>query len=209
MTQNSRGDDRRVILSETLFVLGGSLLLSAVMHAVYLIIGRWTLGVLWGSLVTVAATTANFYAMCRTLQNAVEAGLTQEQIKGRMKISQGLRLLVLALVIGGCAYLSTVTDPPVFDLWALLIPLFFGRVTLSVRSLWLRRADDGAAAPAVSDDAPGDEKQKEPEPDPDDILPPFLKKGPAWEEPDEAADSRPAPDPADADGKEEHEDRKN
>ena len=139
--------DRRVIYRETLFVLAGSLVLSLVMELVFLLLGRWRPAVLYGNLLTVFATTLNYYLMCRALLRAVAAGGDENNVKARMKASATGRMLLLGLIVAGGCYASVRWNA--VDLWATLIPLLFVRLTLFVRSRMIAREmpADGAQAP--------------------------------------------------------------
>ena len=151
---------------ETLFVLAGSLVLSLLMQAIFLLCGKWRLGVLYSNLITVFATTLNFYLMCLSLERAVARGEEEAQVKARMKASYTARMLLLAAVVGGCGYVAVTWGT--FDLWALLIPLVFTRLTLLVRGRLLAkeeashtRQEDAQAPTDEPADAPCDGKQAE------------------------------------------------
>lgn len=155
--------DRRVIYRETLFVLAGSLVLSLVMELVFLLLGRWRPAVLYGNLLTVFATTLNYYLMCRALLRALAAGGDENNVKARMKASASARLLLLGLIVAGGCYASVRWNA--VDLWATLIPLLFVRLTLFVRSRMIAHetptADPFAAAETtgVADDTPRGETE--------------------------------------------------
>jgi len=137
--------DRRVIYKETLFVLAGSLVLSLVMELVFLLFGRWRPAVLYGNLLTVFATTLNFYLMCLSLTRALAQGGDEKSVQARMKASSTGRMLLLGLIVAGGCYASVKWDA--VDLWATLIPLLFVRVTLFVRSRIIGCETPAAAAP--------------------------------------------------------------
>ncbi len=129
----------RAAQKETLFVLAGSLVLSLLMQAIFLLCGKWRLGVLYSNLITVFVTTLNFYLMCLSLERAVARGEEEGQVKARMKASYTARMLLLAAVVGGCGYVAVTWGT--FDLWALLIPLVFTRLTLLVRGRMLAKQE--------------------------------------------------------------------
>ncbi|MGN0778687.1 MAG: hypothetical protein ACI4MJ_06025 [Aristaeellaceae bacterium] len=106
-----------------LCVLIGSL----AMEAVYLLLGAWTLPVLLGNLLGATLAVGNFFLMGLTIQKAL--GKSEADAKVQMKLSQQLRLLMLALgcVLGGA--LSC------FDLVATLVPLLFPRLAVTIRGL--------------------------------------------------------------------------
>ena len=102
---------------ETLYITVWTLLFTALMEAVWLIIGRWTLPVLWGGLYGAFFAILNFLLMGLTVQKAV--GKEEKDAAGLMRLSQAGRMLLLVLVGLAAALI------PFFDLIAALIPLFF------------------------------------------------------------------------------------
>lgn len=153
--------DRRVIYRETLFVLAGSLVLSLLMELVFLLFGRWRPAVLYGNLLTVFATTLNYYLMCRALLRAVAAGGDENNVKARMKASATGRMLLLGLIVAGGCYASVRWNA--VDLWATLIPLLFVRLTLFVRSRMIAREMPADGAPASAGTVPDDSKVPAPD----------------------------------------------
>ena len=153
--------DRRVIYRETLFVLAGSLVLSLVMELVFLLLGRWRPAVLYGNLLTVFATTLNYYLMCRALLRAVAAGGDENNVKARMKASATGRMLLLGLIVAGGCYASVRWNA--VDLWATLIPLLFVRLTLFVRSRMIAREAPADGTPASAGTVPDDGKVSAPD----------------------------------------------
>lgn len=153
--------ERRVIYRETLFVLTGSLVLSLVMELVFLLLGRWRPAVLYGNLLTVFATTLNYYLMCRALLRAVAAGGDENNVRARMKASAAGRMLLLGLIVAGGCYASVRWNT--VDLWATLIPLLFVRLTLFVRSRMIAREVPPDGAPASAGTVPDDGKAPVPD----------------------------------------------
>ena len=102
--------------------------LSAVMEAVFLIIGKWDLSVLGGNLGGAAAAIGNFFLMARTVSEAL-AGGNPKEASTRVKASATVRLLGEA---GVCALLIGLlkTNP-----YATLIPLLFPRIGIGFRPL--------------------------------------------------------------------------
>lgn len=96
------------------------LVLSAMMEAVYLIIGEWNLTVLWGNLLGGGIAALNFFLMALTVQRGL--GMSQEDAKKLLRVSQSLRLLMMLAL---CAIGASL---PVFDPLAVLLPLFFPRI---------------------------------------------------------------------------------
>ena len=81
---------------ETLYIAVWTLLLTALMEAVWLIVGRWTLPVLWGGLFGAFFAILNFLLMGLTVQKAV--GKEEKDAAGLMRLSQAGRMLLLVLV---------------------------------------------------------------------------------------------------------------
>ncbi|MBR0143655.1 MAG: ATP synthase subunit I [Clostridia bacterium] len=119
---------------ETLYIAVWTLLLTALMEAVWLIVGRWTLPVLWGGLFGAFFAILNFLLMGLTVQKAV--GKEEKDAAGLMRLSQAGRMLLLVLVGLAAALI------PFFDLIAALIPLFFPRIAVAARPLFDRKKRD-------------------------------------------------------------------
>lgn len=111
----------------TAYIAACELTLSALMEAVFLVLRAWNVTVLWGNLLGAGVAVLNFFLMGLSVQRAVR--LSEEDAKKLLRASQSLRLLMLlALCAVGAAL-------PAFDLIAMLIPLFFPRVGMT---LWPR-----------------------------------------------------------------------
>ena len=118
------------VRKETLYIAAWTLLLTLLTEAVYLLLRRWDLTVLFGNLLGAAAAVLNFFLMGLTVQKAV--GREEKDAANLMRLSQAGRLLLLVLV-GLAAALV-----PLFDLIATLIPLFFPRLAVAARPLFDR-----------------------------------------------------------------------
>lgn len=124
------------IKKETLFIIYGMLILSALMNAVYLLAGKWSLFVLMGNAIGAAVSVLNFFLMGITIQRSLndEAG----EAKRRMRISQQLRILMVFLAICAAAVLTVYGVVPENQttayIIALVLPLLFNRIIISVRS---------------------------------------------------------------------------
>ena len=120
------------VKKETGYIVLWVVLLSLIMEAVFLIIGKWDLSVLFGNLGGAAGAAGSFFLLAVTVSRAVASG-TPEQASQRVKASAGLRLIgsgaVVALLIG-------VAGTNVF---ATLIPLLFPRIGLFFRPAIDRR----------------------------------------------------------------------
>ena len=119
---------------ETQRIAAGTLILSALMEAIYLLGGWWDYTVLLGNLFGAGGAVLNFFLMGLTVQQAVNE--EEKQASSRIKLSQMLRLLMLFIVavFGVCL--------PCFDMWAVLIPLFFPRLIIPVLQYAARRKEE-------------------------------------------------------------------
>ena len=91
---------------------------------------------LLGNLLSALVSILNFFLLGVTVQRALE---TQDvkAAKNRMKLSQGLRLIMLGVVAVLGATLSC------FNLWATLIPLIFPRASLIIRGFLIKKEGGG------------------------------------------------------------------
>lgn len=133
------------VKKETSYIAAVVLVLSAVMQAVYLVIGQWDYRVLLGNLLGAALAAGNFFLMGLTIQKAL--GKSEKDASQLMKLSQRLRMLMMVVVaVIGAAL-------PCFDLIAVLLPLLFPRIGVSIRGIMMNRQKDKTA--------PNDEARKD------------------------------------------------
>lgn len=114
-----------VIIKETKYIAVWVLLLSVLMQAVFLVIGKWDYTVLFGNLLSGGAAVLNFFLMGVGIQKAMDK--EEKEAKNAIKLSQAYRLLFLVIVAVLGAVLSC------FNLWAVLIPLLFPRIAIVFR----------------------------------------------------------------------------
>lgn len=119
------------VRSETGYIAFWVIVLSAVMQAVFLIIGRWDYTVLLGNLLGGCLGILNFFLMGITVQNAILKD--EKDAKLTMKLSQGLRSLLILIITAAGVVL------PYFNNWTAIIPLFFPRIAIMVRPLLDKR----------------------------------------------------------------------
>ena len=129
---------------ETGYIAAATGILSLLTQAVFLIIGKWELPVLWGNLLSAAAGILNFFLMGLTVQAAVSK--EKKEAASLMRLSQTLRLLLL----GGAAVLGVVL--PCFSIWTAIIPLFFPRIALAVQPVIDPKVKEAPAVTASSAD---------------------------------------------------------
>ena len=112
------------VRKDTLFIAGVTLVCSALMQSVFLIIGQWDYTVLLGNLLGAALAVGSFFLLGLTVQKVIT--LPEDEAKAKIKVSQQLRLLMQVI---GCALAGAL---PCFHLIATLIPLLFPRIGATV-----------------------------------------------------------------------------
>lgn len=118
------------VIRETRFIAAVVLILSALMQAVFLVLGKWDSSVLLGGLYGAALAVGNFFLMGLTVQKCLT--MEPDDAKKRMKLSQqGRMLMLLVFCMIGAAL-------PCFNTIALLVPQFFPRIGVTVRGLTLK-----------------------------------------------------------------------
>ncbi len=115
----------KAVKAETIYIAVWVLILSALMQAVFLLIGRWDYTVLCGNLLGGGAAVLNFFLMGLGVQKAV----TQDEQTARstIKLSQTGRLMMML----GFAVIGLVV--PVFHPIAVLVPMLFPRIAIALR----------------------------------------------------------------------------
>lgn len=121
----------KTIKQESLYLLLGVIILSAVMEAVFLIFNAFDYTVLLGNILGGGIAVLNFFLMGITLQKSL-ADSDPKTAKNRVKLSQSMRFLMLIIVavLGGVL--------PCFNLIAVVVPLFFPRIVLTIRGLKIK-----------------------------------------------------------------------
>lgn len=145
----------KVVLQETLFVGAWTLILSLVMQAIFLIIS-WDYTVLFGNLLGALAGIFNFFLLGLTIQRATKSG-DVKYAKTLMKLSQLGRMIML-LAVG---VLGAVLHDKCFNIWAVLIPLFFPRIAFLVRPLFYTKEQKKALKEKKEEGKDGDVLEEE------------------------------------------------
>jgi hypothetical protein len=120
-----------VVIKETIYIGVISLIFSAIMQSVFLIIGKWDYTVLLGNLLGYFAIITNFIVMGFGVQKAVTKD--EKEAKSVMKISQTFRMLFMFVV----AIIGHVV--PVFNLIAVVIPFLFPRIAIMLRPIFNKK----------------------------------------------------------------------
>ena len=128
----------KTVLRETGYIAVFVLIFSMLMQAVILIIGKWNYTALLGNLLGGAASVGNFFLMGLTVQKAV--GKEEKDAKNMMKLSQSGRMLFLFAAAAVGVLL------PCFNTWTSIIPLFFPRIAIALRPLFLKKQQSDKAA---------------------------------------------------------------
>ena len=88
----------QTVVKETIYVAVWVLILSALMVAVFLLLGKWDLSVLWGSLYGSFAAILNFFLLGIGVQIAV-AKEDPAEAKKVIRTSHSLRFLLLMILV--------------------------------------------------------------------------------------------------------------
>ncbi len=121
----------KTVQKETGYIALWVLIFSALMQAVFLVIGKWDLTVLFGNLLGGALAILNFFLMGIGVQKAVRK--EEKEARDLMKLSQTLRsFLVLVVVIVGIVLHC-------FHTVAVILPLFFPRIAVAIRPLFMKK----------------------------------------------------------------------
>lgn len=115
----------KTVLKETQYIAYWVLILSALMQAVFLVIGKWEPAVLWGNVLGAFFAVLNFFLMGISVQKALEK--EEKDAKMTMKVSQLYRNIML-LAVALLGFLLTCFSP-----WTVILPLFFPRLAILFR----------------------------------------------------------------------------
>ena len=116
------------VKKETAYIGISVLILSALMQAVFLIIGKWDYTLLLGNIFGGAVAVLNFFLMGLGVQRALEK--EEGDAKATMKLSQLYRFLFLAVVV----IIGVLI--PCFSTWTTVIPMLFTNIAVVFRPLF-------------------------------------------------------------------------
>ena len=130
-------DSRKLVFHETGILAIGLCICTALMFAVYALVGYFDMSVLLGGLVGTVITLLNFFGMAMITMLAADKAEQQDVEGGKklMKTAYSVRLLVLAVVLVALA------KSGYFNLLALLLPLAFVRPILTVAEFFRKKGD--------------------------------------------------------------------
>ena len=115
----------KVVIKETKYIALWVGVLSLIMELVFVVLSKWDYTVILGNLLGGGAAVLNFFLMGLGVQKAVT--MEPKDAKQLIKTSSTLRMFMLAAFAAVGVYVS------VFNMWAVLIPLFFPRIAIFIR----------------------------------------------------------------------------
>ncbi|MEG2595454.1 MAG: ATP synthase subunit I [Ruthenibacterium sp.] len=116
------------IKQETLHICLGVLALSGVMNLVFALFGKWSLGVLWGTLLGGGWAVCNFFLLGLSVQQ-MTADPSEKRGKLKLQLSYSLRMLGTLVVVVLAVKLKC------FVWLAAVLPLFFPRITILIMQM--------------------------------------------------------------------------
>jgi len=118
----------RAVIKETRYIALWVIILSAVTEAVFLIAGYFDYTVPLGNLLGGGVAILNFFLMGLSVQKAL--GKEEKEAKAVLRASMLYRNMMLVAVAALGALL------PCFNIFSVLIPLFFPRIAIALRPLF-------------------------------------------------------------------------
>ena len=116
----------KAICRETVYVACWTVILSVLMQAVFLILGKWGLPVLFGNLWGAAGAVLNFFLLGIGVQHAISKNDPKEA-QTVIRLSHTLRLLMLVV------FAAVGVLVPVFQTVAAVVPLSFPQFSMLFR----------------------------------------------------------------------------
>ncbi len=123
----------KVVKKETLNIAIGVLVCSAITLGVFLLLGKFTLAVFWGSLYGGAISILNFFLMGLTVQNVTTIA-DEKMAKRKMQFS--LRQLGVMLAVGAGMYFAQTQK--IFHWLPILLAVVYPRIIIGFGSLFKR-----------------------------------------------------------------------
>ncbi len=122
------------VIKETIHIAIGTVVMSAIMVVVFVLVGQFSLSVVWGTLTGLITAVGNFFLMAMNVQS-VTTNLdpndsdAMKQAKLKMRASYSKRMLFMAAILVASIKL-------IGSNWiAAMLPLFFPRVTILVMQI--------------------------------------------------------------------------
>ncbi len=130
-------DSRKIVYKETLSVLIGEVILVGVMFGVFALLKALDQKVLLGGLAGGLLAVGNFFFMAIGTSLAADKAEAQN-VKGGQALIQTsylVRMIVLAVLLFACA------KSGYFNLYALVIPLLFPRLSITLAEFFRKKGD--------------------------------------------------------------------
>ena len=121
----------KVVCDETKYIAVFCIALGIVMQIVFVAFSRWDYTVLLGNLLSLFVSVSNFYLMGISVQKAL--GMDASRAGNVMKASQGLRNIGIFIF----AMIGVLL--PWFNTVAVIVPLFFPRIAVSLRPMFNKK----------------------------------------------------------------------
>ena len=112
------------VKKEVRYIAVTTLLFGVLQQAVFLILGKWDLAVLFGGIYGWAAALGNFFLMCLSVQKAVSQ--EEKDAKNTLRISQSARFLALFLMAMAAYFI------PFVNTVSAVIPYLFPRFAIAL-----------------------------------------------------------------------------
>lgn len=130
-------DSRKIVLRQTLTILVGVAVCSAVMVGIFALLGRYDGSVALGAAVGTVLATLNFFFMAVAAMMAADKA-EQQNVKGGQALVQGsylVRLVVLFLILFAFA------KSGLCNVIALVVPLIFVRPVLTLTEFFRKSGE--------------------------------------------------------------------
>lgn len=144
----------KAVVKETFYVFIWTFALSAVLNVVFFAFKAWDYKVLCGSLLTAVVAVLNFLLMGIGVQSIVEKKeLDEKGRQQRVRLSLYLRMLLIiaALAVGVV----------VFNPIAAIVPVFFPRVSMLFRAMFIKKQELSPSNPSVEETEAAKEAESE------------------------------------------------
>lgn len=128
---------QKAIWKETVHIAEGVVVLSVLMQLVFLLIGKWDMTVLYGTLLGSAYAILNFFILGLTVQKVANEG-NEKQGKNWMQFSYSCRMMGTMLVV----FMGL--SMPWFNWVAVFVPQLFPRITIAAMGFTGKKAKDAS-----------------------------------------------------------------
>lgn len=126
---------QKAIWQESRNIAVGVIALSVVMQAIFFLIGKWDITVLWGNLLGGAYAILNFFILGLTVQKVAEDA-DEKRGKNLMQFSYSTRMLFTMVIV----FLGITMSA--FNWIAVFIPQLFPRITIAIMGFSGKHAKD-------------------------------------------------------------------